>query len=107
MTSSAKRDRRQVNFWDSIYFRLGVFFLLIATATLFFGKINSVSVKGYAVKELEDKNRTLQREYQRLELEIARASSMGALAERVGKLGFVDADEIEFVKSVDTAVAQR
>ena len=103
----APRVERKTTAANSAIVRLALLVLVMALGTLFFVKTNSAATLGYHVKELDDRARVLQKESQKLELEVAELSSMKTIAERLQALGFIPADDLEFVKSVDASVAKR
>lgn len=83
--------------------------LIVALGVGYIGKMTNTSTKGYAIRDLEVKVKQLQQEDQQLSVEIAKYSSMQTVRKRVEYLGMeqTDAKEVEYVKSVEAAVARR
>lgn len=86
-----------------------ILILIVALGIGYIGKITNTSTKGYAIRDLEVKVKQLQQEEQQLSVEIAQYSSMQTVRKRVEQLGMeqTDAKEVEYVKSVEAAVARR
>lgn len=103
----APRVERKSNAVNSARARWGLLAFVIVLGVLFFMKTNSAATLGYHVKELDDRTRALQKESQKLDLEVAELSSMKAVALRLQTLGYVPADDLEFVEPVDASVAVR
>lgn len=95
--------------WHRTSSKLFMLALIAALGIGYIGKITNTSTKGYAIRDLEVKVKQLQQEEQLLSVEIARYSSMQTVRKRVEQLGMeqTTAKEVEYVKSVEAAVARR
>lgn len=79
---------------------------------LFFGvlhvvNLSTMSTKGYDMTELQKQITMLERENQKLEIKIAKYSSMQSIQERLDGMKMVSADNIEYSTIIGTAVARR
>lgn len=92
---------------DRTPLKIGMLALILFLGVGYIGKINNTSTKGYAIRDLEMEVKQLQQEDQQLSVEIARYSSMQTVRKRVEQLGMEQTKEVEYVKSVEAAVARR
>ncbi|MBD3311493.1 MAG: hypothetical protein GF349_03285 [Candidatus Magasanikbacteria bacterium] len=88
-------------------FRVSLIALVIVLGVLFLGKISSVSTKGFAISDLEEKKSELERETGKLEVEIAKYRSMKSIQERLAQIEMVESGEMEYVVSVGSEFARR
>ncbi len=68
-------------------------------------QINSVSVKGFTIFDIEQRNTQLGRENQRLELHVAQLQSTQNLKQNIDSLGMVNEGETVYITIADNAVA--
>ncbi len=85
--------------------------LMVVAIVIFSGsylyKINNTSTTGYVIQDLDLKVRDLERENQRLSLEVARYSSMNTIKKRIGELGLTEAKDVEYLTAGGSVVAKR
>lgn len=93
--------------WQRTTPKFFILALIVALGVGYIGKTNNTSTKGYAIRDLEVKVKQLQQEEQRLSVEIAKYSAMQTVRKRVEQLGMEQTKEVEYVKSVEAAVARR
>ncbi len=70
-------------------------------------QVNSISVKGYEISDLQKKIALLEQDRERLDVEIAQYRSMGSIHERVKSLDMVAVGNVTYITPVGTAVALR
>ena len=87
--------------------RAGLGVLVVVFGLLYLVEINSISTKGYDINDLEKNVRLLERENEKLEVEIASFSSMNSIQTRLQGMNFVPADDIKYVSVQNGAVARR
>lgn len=69
--------------------------------------VNAVSVKGFAIFELEKNITALERENQRLQLHVAQLQSSDNLLQHIHRLGMTDQGETEYIVMQSEEVALR
>lgn len=70
--------------------------LLLVLGLFFIGQSNESSLKGYKIRELEDKKNKLISENQKLDVEIARLKSLGVL-QNTEELNLVPPQKIDYL----------
>lgn len=88
------------------------FRVMLVCTILFFGflyiwQTNTVSTKGYALTDLERKVEELKQENSRLQVEIAKHTSMQSVQQRLQTTDLVAITDVQYVRPVGTAVAKR
>ncbi|KKQ27309.1 MAG: Membrane-fusion protein [Candidatus Magasanikbacteria bacterium GW2011_GWC2_37_14] len=84
-----------------------LFCLIVVLGMLFIWQTSSASTKGFAINDLQKKISDLEKESQKLDLEIAEQRSLKNIENRVSELGLVAADNVKYVTILGTAVARR
>lgn len=69
-------------------------------------QINGLAIKGYQIKELENKITELKQEKADLELEALGLQSMGSVKEKVENLGLVAVGETEYLQPTPVVMAR-
>lgn len=86
-------------------------FLLLLVFGLLSGayviKTNTLSVRGYELRDWENKVSAMRDQNQQLDIQIARSTALINLEKRVSELGMVAVKEISYIKSAPVAVAAR
>lgn len=82
---------------------LGVICLLVGLG--YFWQTNSLSTRGYQIRELEKSIDLLKEKNQELELQAASAQSWETLQERVKQLNMVETDHVEYLTPAGGSVA--
>lgn len=85
---------------------LNVFLL---TAVLVFGiayffEINALSTKGYEIRQLEQKIKTLEVENKHLEVQASNLQSISRIQEHAEKLNFIPIGKAQYIKDSDFAL---
>ncbi len=92
---------------SSAKFRVGLLIILATAMIAYVWQINNVSVKGFAIYEIEQRNTQLTRENQRLELHVAQLQSTSNVKNNIDSLGMVDDGETVYITLTDDAVAKK
>ncbi|MFA6382645.1 MAG: hypothetical protein WCX08_05265 [Candidatus Buchananbacteria bacterium] len=80
---------------------------LIAVAGIsYLIQINSLATKGYQIKELENRVAELSQENSDLQLDALSLQSMGAVKEKVDKLGLVASGKADYLQTTPVALAR-
>lgn len=82
---------------------IAVFALIICIAYL--GVINISAVKGFEIREVENKITELKKENKRLQIQVAELTSSYNIKDGVGGLNMVEAENIVYISESDQAVA--
>ena len=77
--------------------------VLTLVAALYLVLVSQTAARGRHIQQLEAELFHLQRENEQLEVELASESSVSRLWERAVELGFVPADDVEFLLPLDEA----
>lgn len=80
---------------------------MLAFGTLYIAQVNNSATKGYAVRELKEKNAELRHERDRLDVQIAKLRSVDSVAARESFLGLKKIEHATFVKTGLSVVAVR
>lgn len=88
-------------------FRISLIIFIIVFSLLYIWQTNSVSTKGYIISDLEKNTQQLEYENRRLEVDIAKNTSMQSIQERIKNINLVVVDRIEYLTAVGSSVAQR
>ncbi len=83
--------------------------LAILAAIMLFGvtylfQINSLSTKGYEIRQLEVKLKQLEAENKNLEIQTSSLQSINRIQQESQKLNFVPATNITYIKDADLAI---
>lgn len=90
-----KKHRRRLVFGSG--FRVLLSVVLFACGFLYVLETNAASTKGFVMSDLEQSIAELERENQRLSVEIAEHRSMNSIAERLKDTNFVSADSVAYI----------
>ncbi len=71
--------------------------LICAVGVGYMIEINSVSTKGYAIRDLENKIDELKESNEKKEIKIAKMQSMQEIQNKVSKLGMVNIEKIDYI----------
>lgn len=82
-----------------------VFVLIIATGIGYLLVANNTAIKGFAVKELENRIADLEEQNTDLELEAIKLQSINVVEEKVSKLDMVKVAKTDYVSPTGSAVA--
>lgn len=88
-------------------FRFGLLALTGILITCHVIKMSDVSTQGYQITHLQQQLQTLEQEKQKVDIEVARLSSMNYIQEKVKDLQFVPIEKPEFITVHGATVAKR
>ncbi len=88
-------------------FRVGLLVCAVVLLVLDVVQVSAISTKGYDISDYQRQIQELEREHERIQLEIAKHRSMKSIEERIKRLQLVDAEQPQFTRLTDTAVARR
>ena len=81
--------------------------LTLTFGVLYVIQVNTASTKGFTLRDLEENNRVLQQENERLAAEIDRLRSLASVTERQAFLGLVKLQNVSYLKVTSSDVALR
>ena len=97
ITHGVKRSKGKVN--SRLVISLSVFFVvLIVIGGIYLMLVSRIAARGRHIEQLQADLFRLQRETEYLEVEIAEASAVSDLWERAADLGFITAEDVEFLQ---------
>ncbi len=96
VTHGIKRGRFEVNRRMAVYLFVFVIVLTLAAA-LYLMLVSRTAAQGRRIQQLQVELFRLQRENEQLEVKIASEGSVPRLWERAIEMGFVPADQVEFI----------
>ena len=96
VTHGIKRGRFEINVRTALYLFAPVVGLTVIAA-LYLMLISRTAARGRHIEQLRLELFQLQRENEQLEVDIAREGSIASLEERSVALGFVSAEQVEFL----------
>jgi cell division protein FtsL len=96
VTHGIKRGRFEMNRRTILYVSV-VVALLVVLATLYLVLVSQTAARGRHIEQLREELAWLKKENEQLEVEIAKASSIVRLRSRAIELGFVPAEQVEFL----------
>lgn len=88
------------------FFGFGIIFL-VAAGGLYLYEVNSATIKGFQIKELEKKVEDLRTENKKLENQHARYESMTATQEKTKDLQMIPSKAVEYVTVTSGGVAKK
>lgn len=88
-------------------FRVVLLVFMVTFGFLYVWQTNTVSTKGYIISDLETDVRALENETQRLEVDIAKHTSMQSIQERLSQTDLVAFTDVDYVTVMGSAVAKR
>jgi cell division protein FtsL len=96
VTHGIKRGRFELNRRTGLYLII-VVALLVVIATLYLVLVSQTAARGRRIEQLQEQLVWLKKENEQLEIEIAKASAVSRLRSRALELGFVPAEQVEFL----------
>ncbi|MCX7682254.1 MAG: hypothetical protein N2508_09890 [Anaerolineae bacterium] len=91
-----KRGRFEMDRRTALY-SLAIITALALIAALYLVLVGQIAARGRHIQQLQAELSRLQRENEQLEVEIARESAVARLWERAVALGFLPAEQVEFL----------
>lgn len=80
---------------------------MLAFGVLYVGQVNSAATKGYAIRDLQERNIVLRHERDRLDMHVAKLRSLDSVKARESFLGLKKMDQVTFVQTGVEVVAVR
>lgn len=102
-----KRGKRWQSLAKPYFLNIAAICLIMVMGTLYLVQVNRATTKGYEIRDLEKRINRLEENSQRAKLEIAELQSIDSIQQRIGKLGMVPVNHVEYVKLPGTSVAMR
>lgn len=90
-----------VRFWNII-----ILVLISLVGVLYLGQINSMTIKGFKMKTLEEKQSAFKENIRKMELQIADLQSMQKIQERVKNLNMISVAKVEYVAPSGTVAVK-
>lgn len=87
--------------------RLVAVFAMVILGVLYVAQTSAVSTRGYEISDLQKTVQNLQRDNQKLQLQIADYSSMQSIKTRLQTMNLVAVTNLQYVTPVGTAMARR
>ena len=103
----ARKKRNGTTDKTSVEFRIGLLVILAISMIAYVWQMNSVSVKGFTIHEIEQRNTQLLRENQRLELHAAQLQSSENVKQLISSLDMTDDGDTVYITVADDATAMR
>lgn len=94
-------------FMLSTGFRVGLIVLTLIMMTFHIMKMSTLSTQGYKISMLQKQKKQLEEETQKIDIDIARLSSMNSIEERLGSMAFEPIEKPQYVTFRGVSVVQR
>ncbi|MBI5731968.1 MAG: hypothetical protein HY982_01250 [Candidatus Magasanikbacteria bacterium] len=86
-------------------FRVWILFACLLFAAAYFWQVNSLSTRGFKIRDLEKNIQTLRETNQKLELQAANSQSLEELEARIKGLNMAPPLKIEYLRPLGSGVA--
>ncbi|MBD3251609.1 hypothetical protein GF380_04125 [Candidatus Uhrbacteria bacterium] len=96
---------RQIAQHTSVAWYVLIWLLIFGMTLTYVGFITTSSARGFQLRDAEQRLERLQSEARALEMEVAKVSSIGAMATRAQDLGFVVVNRVETVNAAGHSYA--
>ncbi len=105
-----RKQIKHITFLDKVFARTAllnivIFCMILLTGFAYIAEINSVTAKGYQIRELEEQISELTVHNERMELEVATLQSMQNVNERIRMLGMVPSGGVDYLVPGRPAIA--
>lgn len=80
--------------------------LICLFGVLYLAQINSMAVKGFAIKDLEDKQAALKENIRKVEFQVAEMQSTAKIQERINGLEMVSVAKVDYAKTSGTVAVK-
>lgn len=99
-TAPLMREKKvDINVRKVVRCNIGILLTVLVLGVWYLAQINILATKGYAMKGLEKQIASLEKEHKKLELQIAKDSSMESLKGHIDRLQLVRSDRIEYLET--------
>ena len=102
--NNCTRKKRKV--FNLVVLNYFIFFLVLGSCVYYIVGVNDLSVKGFQLFELKSKLDNLEAEYNSFELHMMGLESFAKISQRAGGMGFVKADNVDYLTGVRDVVAK-
>ncbi|MBI5071413.1 hypothetical protein HZB93_00760 [Candidatus Falkowbacteria bacterium] len=97
--------------WYRFFINVKTFNILILASICFFGalylaQINSMAIKGFEIKDLEDKQSALKENIRKVEFQVAEMQSTAKIQERINSLSMVSVAKVDYAKTSGTVAVK-
>lgn len=89
---------------SALSLNLGLLLTLLLVSVFYLVQVNTLSTKGYAIKELTRRIAQEKRQQESLQMKSIEAGSLSALEAKMGKLQMVRTEKIEYLTPTVTAL---
>jgi len=80
--------------------------LICLFGVLYLAEINSMAIKGFAIKDLEDKQSALKENIRKVEFQVAEMQSTAKIQERINSLSMVGVARVDYAKTSGTVAVK-
>lgn len=96
--------RKKINKLSTYQTNLAILAAVIVFGVAYLIQINSLSTKGYEIRQLEQKIKNLETQHKHLEVQSSNLQSITRIQQEAAKLNFVPVGQTVFIKDSDFAL---
>lgn len=85
--------------------KMAAIFLCLLVCVAYLGIINTTAVKGYEVRNVEERIEALRKENKQLQIEEAELNSFYNIKDNIGNLNMVETEDVVYIDDNDDAMA--
>ncbi|MFZ5363979.1 MAG: hypothetical protein ACOZAG_00635 [Patescibacteria group bacterium] len=85
---------------------IAILALICFFGVLYLAEINSMAIKGFTIKDLEDQQATLKESIRKIEFQVAEMQSTQKLEERISGLEMVSVAKVDYAKTSGTVAVK-
>ncbi|MGW8184792.1 MAG: hypothetical protein ACWGHO_01615 [Candidatus Moraniibacteriota bacterium] len=85
--------------------KMAAIFLCLLVCVAYLGIINTTAVKGYEVRNVEERIEALRKENKQLQIEEAELNSFYNIKDNIGNLNMVETEDVVYIDNNDDAMA--
>ncbi|MDP4001265.1 MAG: FtsL-like putative cell division protein [bacterium] len=86
------------------YLNLAILFFIVFLGLVYLIQLNSLSTKGYEIRQQETKINDLRTQYKHLEGQVSNLQSISRIKQEASKLNFVPASDVSYINNLDFAL---
>ncbi len=102
-----KKSGRLLKLWEWRVFRVGLCVMCLMGSVLYIIEMTKMSTTGFEITELQRQVEALEKENQRLDVDIASYRSLARVQERLKEKNFVVAEQVVYIRGTQSVVARR